>query len=160
MLEKATHHEHEDVKQSEINTWFEALTDSLRTDHFIYSSGVAPKEKKEFYDDMIFGDGNSAIRNMRSESTKYFISNILSDYITVLIEKGKKPLKLSVSLSDSKILVWAEINDNDETAEDNLLLAEARVNGKYYDNGFYLNSTIVEKSDNLPVPPHYQKLID
>ena len=65
-----------------------------------------------------------------------------------------------MALSDSKILVWAVVDDNDEKTEDALIIAEAKVNGKYYEKGFYLNSTIIEKSDNLSVPPHYQKIIE
>ena len=63
-----------------------------------------------------------------------------------------------MGLSNSKLLVWSEIEDNDEDMEDALLIAEAKVNGKYQKDGFYINSTIVEKSDNLSIPNHYQIL--
>ncbi len=89
----------------------------------------------------------------------YFISNIIRDYLQELKNHDSKPIKLAMGLSDSKILVWSVINDNDEQTEDTLLLAEAKVNGKYQSKGFYINSTILERSDSLETPPHYQSII-
>jgi hypothetical protein len=143
-----------------INFWFEGLIDHIRTDHFMYTTGAVTAEKKKFYDDVILGDGKNMFSEIRETSSKYFISSILNDYLKELESFGIRPLKLSMALSDSKILVWAEINDNDEATEDALLISEAKVNGKYYEKGFYLNSTIIEKSDNLSTPPHYQKIIE
>lgn len=101
-----------------------------------------------------------AMSDIRESSSKFFIQSILKDYLQELKAHRRKPLKLAMALSDSKILVWAVINDNDEQTEDALLISEAKVNGKYYERGFYLNSTIVEKSDCLKTPPHYQTIIE
>ena len=150
----------DDQKKDEINKWFEGLIDHVRADHFMYSSGAATKETKKFYDDVIFGNAESMFVGAREVSSKYFISHILADYLNELKSSGKKPLELAMALSDSKILVWAVVNDNDELTEDALLIAEAKVNGKFYDKGFYLTSTIVEKSDKLKTPLHYQKIIE
>lgn len=143
-----------------INSWFEGLIDHVRADHLMYSSGTVTPETKKFYDDVIFGDGENMFSKIRETSSKFFISCILKDYINELKSSQRNPLKLSMALSDSKILVWAEIDDNDEKTEDALLIAEAKVNGKYYEKGFYLNSTIIEKSDNLSTPSHYQSIIE
>ncbi|MEJ0105202.1 MAG: hypothetical protein WDO19_22755 [Bacteroidota bacterium] len=89
----------------------------------------------------------------------YYIANIINDYLKELKSYNSNPLKLAMGLSDSKILVWSVIKDNDDDTEDALLLAEAKVNGKYHQHGFYLNSTIIEESDKLPTPPHYQSII-
>lgn len=151
---------HDEQKHDAINNWFSDFIDNIKTDHFLLSQNVATEEKHSLYNDLIFGDGNYAILKMRETSSIHFIGNIIKDYLKELKETYKKmPLKLALGISDSKILVWSEINDNDEATEDALLLAEAKVNGKYYQHGFYLNSTIIEKSDNLEVPPHYQKII-
>ena len=56
------------------------------------------------------------------------------------------------------VLVWAEINDDDEQMEDKLILSEAKINAKYHLYGFDMESTIVETSDKLPVPNHYRSL--
>lgn len=150
----------ESSDEGAINTWFERVIDDIRADHFMYTTGAVTPEKKLFYDDVILGTGEKAFADIREASSKYFISSILRDYLQELLSRNRKPLKLAMALSDSKILVWAIIKDDDELTEDALLLSEAKVNGKYYDKGFYLNSTIVEKSDNLSTPPHYQTIIE
>jgi hypothetical protein len=143
-----------------INSWFEGLVDHIRADHFMYTTGAATEKTKKFYDDFISGNSENIFTGMRESSSKFFISCILRDYIKELESSNSKPLQLSMALSDSKILVWAVVDDNDEKTEDALIIAEAKVNGKYYEKGFYLNSTIIEKSDNLSTPPHYQKIIE
>ena len=144
---------------SKVDTWFGDIIDHIKVDHFLISNNAATRETKTFYDDLIHGDGSNLISNMRKDSTRFFITKIVNDYINELKSSGKFPVKLAMGLSDSKLLVWSEINDNDEETENALLIAEAKVNGRYYDNGFYINSTIIESSDNLPIPPHYQTII-
>ena len=63
-----------------------------------------------------------------------------------------------MDLSDASVLVWAEIADDDELMEDQLRLAQAKINAQYSQYGFYLSSTIVEESDCMPIPSHYQPL--
>lgn len=142
-----------------VDTWFGDIIDHIKVDHFLISNNAATKETKNFYDDLIHGDGSNLIINMRRDSTRFFITKIVNDYINELKSSGKFPVKLAMGLSDSKLLVWSEINDNDEETENALLIAEAKVNGKYYGDGFYINSTIIETSDNLPIPPHYQTIL-
>ncbi len=158
-VEKHIHNLPTDAKGDVIDKWFEKFIDDLKTDHLLVSGGVAPKEKKKFYDDLIFGDQAAVFSQVREGSTMYFISQIIRDYIKELNTQKKKPLKLALGLSDSKILVWSVINDNDDATEDALLIAEAKVNGKYHKHGFYLNSTILEKSDNVETPSHYQTIL-
>lgn len=147
------------ASESKIDSWFSTIIDHIKVDHLLMSTGTAPVEKKEFYNDLINGEMASLMGKTRDNSTQFFITQILRDYINELRTLNKLPLKLAMGLSDSKLLVWSEINDNDEATEDALLIAEAKVNGKYIKNGFFINSTIIEKSDNLPIPPHYQPLI-
>jgi hypothetical protein len=72
-----------------------------------------------------------------------------------------KLAKLGLSYADSKIFVWAETKeDDDEETEDILLRIEAKITFKYFPKGFNLISTIVEKSDKLSLPNHYQNLLD
>ncbi|MBX2939901.1 MAG: hypothetical protein KF880_07465 [Ferruginibacter sp.] len=147
------------LHESKLDSWFSGLIDQLKLDHFMLSSDIAPEDKKSFYHDIINGNYDGLMRNMRETSSMYFISEILKDYVNILKGRSVNPLKLAIGLSNSKILIWAETENDDEKTEDALLLAEAFVNSKYAINGFYINSTIIEKSDNLPIPPHYQTLI-
>ncbi len=142
-----------------LDEWFGNFIDSIKTDHFLITEDIAPVEKKRLYNDLIFGNQRSLVSKMRETSTMYFITEIITEYVKEIKNQHKHPLKLALALSDSKILVWSVINDNDEETEDALLIAEAKINGKYHQNGFYLNSTILEKSDNAEVPAHYQIII-
>jgi hypothetical protein len=85
---------------------------------------------------------------------------IVFDYWAELREKKDRFLKLGLAHADSKIFVWAEIEDDDESSEDLLLISEAKVNAKYFSKGFNIISTIVEKSDNIPLPKQYLNLLD
>jgi hypothetical protein len=120
---------------------------------------VASKEKEEMYKAFITGDERAILSNVRKSSTQLFIRRIVFEYLNELRNSENKPIKLALGLSDSKILVWSEINDNDDEMENLLLLAEAKINHKYLKDGFFINSTIIEKSDKLPIPPHYQPII-
>lgn len=142
-----------------IDSWFHEFISHIQADHFMISQGAATEDTKNFYNKVITGDGISLATQARNMSSMMFIQYIITDYLTELNKQERKPLSLALGLSDSKILVWAVVEDDDEATEDALLLAEARVNGKYYQHGFYLNSTIVEKSDKIPTPPHYSPII-
>jgi hypothetical protein len=143
----------------EIDNWFSNIVDQIKADHFMITQDAAPSEKKSLYFDVINGNYDVVLTNMRQTASLFHIVSILKDYLSEIKNTNLEPAKLLVSLSDSKILVWAEINDDDDKTEDALLTIEAKINGKYYSKGFYVNSTIVEESDNIVPPPHYQKII-
>lgn len=147
------------LNQDDLDNWFETFIDDLKTDHMLLSQGVAGEEKRNLYTALMQKDAIKLAENSRKFSTMIFVKSLVEDYIKELKNQDKLPLKLALGLSDSKILVWSEIEDNNEEMEDALIMAEARVNGKYYNHGFYVNSTIIEKSDNLDIPPHYQQIL-
>lgn len=147
-------------EQDKVDSWFSAFIDHLKTDHLLLTTNVASEEKKKFYDAAMSGDEWFMASSVRKSSSIFFIKKLIYDYLTELKSYGRTPLKLALGFSDSKILVWSEIKDDDEQTEDALLLAEAKINGKYRPHGFYVNSTIIEESDKVPVPPHYQTFIN
>lgn len=142
-----------------IDQWFSDFIDHLNVDHMLIKEKVATKEKTDYYNKLIFGGQEDLMSETRHLSTRFFLSKLIFEYVQELKTLNKMPEKLALGLSDSKVMVWAQISDDDESAEDALFLAEAKVNSNYHQKGFFINSTIVEKSDNLPVPPHYQPLI-
>lgn len=148
----------EKLGQSNIDSLFTQIIEHINVDHLLITTDTAPIETKEFYSALMANDADSILSKSREDSSMYFISKIVMEYIKELKSKGKIPLKLAMGLSNSKLLVWSEIEDNDDDMENALLIAEAKVNGKYQKDGFYINSTIVEKSDNLSIPNHYQIL--
>ena len=144
----------------EIENWFGEFIGIIKADQFMLETGCAPQEKEDFYTDLITNNTDKIFSKLRQDSSQFYIQKIVFDYLSELNTKDKKPLKLAFGISDSKILVWSEIEDNDESMEDILLICEAKVNGKYHQHGFYLNSTIIERSDKMPIPPHYKTIIE
>lgn len=140
-----------------IREWFESFISSITVDKLMMETQTAPQEKSDFYKAVIYNKPE-AHSHARNTSSMFFLENILIDYLKELSSFGTIPQKLAFDFSDAKILVWAQVADDDDATEDALILSEARANSKYSDNGFYISSTIVEESDNLSVPSHYSTL--
>ncbi len=143
---------------SQVCMWFNKLISSLVGDQIEIESGIANKEKKDFYGAAMNSDYYSLSSNVRLQSTQFFISSMLKDYIEEIKKRNAQPLSLSLKLSNSKILAWAITKDDDEETENKLYLAAAAINAKYYKEGFYISTTIVEESDNYNAPAQYQLL--
>jgi hypothetical protein len=71
-----------------------------------------------------------------------------------------KPVSLALQLSESKLLVWAVIKDDDELCENQLFLAEAAVNSRFYQYGFHISTTLVEESDSCKIPNHFIEVVN
>ncbi len=145
-------------KNTETEKWFENLIATIKGDYLQLTSGLASQEKQTLYNHLMKDDNRELATITRNQSAKILISELVTDFLKELKTRALKPEKLSLKLSVSEILVWAVIKDNDEKTEDGLLLSEAKINAKYYNLGFHLNTTIVEDSDNINVPSHYQSL--
>lgn len=143
-----------DDSNIEIRNWFESFISNITVDKLMMETETAPQETADFYKDIITNKP-SVHSYARISSTVYFIEHILKDYLKELSKFNKKPQKLAFDFSDAKILVWAQVENDDEQTEDALILSEAKANDKYFENGFYISSTIVEEADNLPIPYHY-----
>jgi hypothetical protein len=143
-----------------ISDWFNELISTLRVDELMLTTGTAPTEKTDLYNSLMTNDFEIISMQNRKFSTQFFISVLLRDYITALNAFSINPKRIAFDLSDSKVLVWAEIKDNDEVAEDAFIMAEAKANSKYFNKGFYISSTIVEESDEIEVPLHYHTYLD
>ena len=142
-----------------ISLWFNRFMSDIRVDKEMMEADVVSADTKQFYTDAITGNADGLHNYARVNSTKYFIFKIVEDYFKELQSFKATPKKLAFDFSEAKILVWAEISDEDEATEKALILSEAKANAKYSDNGFYVSSTIVEESDHFKVPPHYQEII-
>ena len=140
---------------NKMSEWFEGIIHSIKTDKLQLETNPAPEEKKDMYAKFIDGNFEEVMSSSRNFSSQFFIMNLMNDYLTELKDKNLKVKNLGFDLSNSSVLVWAEINDNDESTEDGLILTEALINAKYSEKGFYISSTIVEKGDNIPIPSQY-----
>ena len=149
------------AKQSSANAerdqWFEELIATLSADKFMLDTDTATPELKSLYGNLIEGNADKLASQGKELSQHHFISRILVDYLSVIRKNHLMPKKLAFDINDTEVLVWAEIDDNNEELEKQLILAEAQVNSRYHQYGYDMTSMIVEKSDLLPIPNHYSE---
>ena len=119
---------------------------------------ILEEDKKKVYDALISGDQDFMHNYARQTSSAFFITNMVEAYFKEIIQAKSKPNKIALELSNSKILVWVEIVEDDQLMEDTLILAEAKINAYFSKYGFHISSTIVEDSDSLDVPEHYKNV--
>lgn len=140
-----------------LDPWFDNLVATLRTHQLQLETGTASSALQQAYAPMLAGDLDLMFRQNKTSAQKYFVGKIIYDYTQLL--GNQRPRKLALSFNDSEVLVWAEINDDDEGMERFLILAEAQINARYHDYGFDMTTMLVEAADAARVPNHYQLLI-
>ena len=141
-----------------VEQWFDEMVANLRYDQVLLENEIIGENKKKIYDTLISGNQDGIHHLARQASSAFFISNIVANYFKELVKTESKPKKLALELSDSKILVWAEVIEDDEVMENGLILTEAKINAEFSQYGFHISSTIVEDSDGLEVPSHYKNV--
>ena len=147
--------EFENAKKRE--AWFDEIVAQIRTHQIMLETGTATPETAEFYKSMIDGTISEVVKITKDVTRKLVVPQMIYLYLKQL--QNNRPIKLAVDYNDSEVLLWAEINDDDEAMEDVLIMAEAKVNAEFHLMGFDMISTIVEKSDCLKMPNHYKNLI-
>jgi|ERR1035437_10127165 hypothetical protein len=145
--------------QKMLDVWFESLIDQLRADRTAISCGIAPKDKEEFYTKFVTTSVEKILNDNRKVLTMNYVERALKVYNEKLKEYNSKPLKVAFNFADSKVYVFAIIDNDDESTEDALFLSEAYVNAKFSEFGIYFTTTILEKEDNYTIPKHYKIFI-
>jgi hexokinase len=141
-----------------LDKWFDSFIESLQADKFLLKEDLASEGTKHLYGVLMDENIGEMMRLSRSTSKMYFIESMIKDYLTELKNKKVNFKKIALDLGTSKLLSWVELSDDDENSEDNLIMAEAKLNAKYKDDGFHVTTTIVEERDHIPVPSHYHIL--
>lgn len=141
-----------------MSKWFTGIVGRLEADHFMLKENVASEDTTQHYAPFINEDEDQIYTSSKMASSIYFIKKMLNDYINELQNRNVKLNQLALDLSRSKILVWAEVADDDENAINQLILAEAKTNSNCYNTGFDIATTVVEASDMIAVPPHYNPI--
>jgi hypothetical protein len=139
----------------QVSDWFEQLISQIKVDQLQLEVGVADTDKSEFYKNAIFGSHEDVFKKIRFEASQFLIERVVKSFLLELSTRKAIPKKLAFSLTPATIMVWAEIDDDNEQVEDEILLAEAKVNAYARQYDFSLDTMIVEKSDALPIPSHY-----
>lgn len=143
-------------KASLSDNWFEDMVALLRSHQLMLDTDTADPEIRKFYESLFSGNIELLLTQNREMAQQHFVKKMVVEYLTHI--KEIHPLRLAIDYNDSEVLIWAEVNDDDSETEKALLIAEAKVNAQYHQYGFYMESTIVEKSDRLSVPNHYHLL--
>ncbi len=134
--------------------WFNGIIAKLRQHQSQIKENVAPSEVKNFYTTFVIGTPDEIVHQGKRLSHSYFVAIIVEKYIGLI--KDFIPEQLAFAYTNSEILVWAELKDDDFDTERNLILAAAKVNSEYHKFGYTISSVFVEEGDNLPIPNHYQ----
>lgn len=148
----------EDSQTDNTKDWFNEMVQNLRLDETLLENDILEKQKGEMYNALINKNHDFTNRLVRNASSIYFINEMVKFYIKELSSRKPRLKKLALELSNSKVLVWAEIDEDDEEMEDILISVEAKINSKFSKDGFHVSSTIVETVDNLLVPSHYSNV--
>jgi hypothetical protein len=144
-----------EVSQEQIDSWFAEFIHGIKVDKLTIETATASKETANLYLNAITGNVREVVKTMRSVSNKYFIEQVTLAFINEMVKRNAKPKRLAFSLTPSTILVWAEIKDDDQNVQDQLILTEAKVNSEFKDAHFALDVMVVEESDKIKVPRHY-----
>lgn len=149
----------EAVSPSEIwfDTFIQNIVELVRVHQLQLETNTAHPELSQFYSSLSSDNIEDMLKWNRDHGKKYFVERIVLDFINQL-KDGKVPNKLALSYNDSEVLVWAEIDDNDDASWDHIIQSAAIVNAKYHNYGYDIKTMVVEMSDNLPVPYHYKTL--
>lgn len=141
-----------------LDQWFDTFIESLKLDNYLLKENLASNETRKLYNVLMDENIGEMMKMTRSTSKMYFMELMIKDYLNELAIREVKFSKIALDLGNSALLSWIELSDDDEKSEDNLIMAEAKLNAKYSDDGFHISTTIVENRDCIPVPAHYHEL--
>src|SRR5688500_5465677 len=110
-------------QKQERAVWFDELISTLRVHELQLETETADPKLKKLYESIFSNNLDEVFRMNKAASQKYFVQKIVLDYLTILDDK--MPIKLAFDFNDSEVLVWAEIEDNDQECESQLTRAEA-----------------------------------
>lgn len=137
-----------------LNLWFDEFVATLRTHQVQLETKTAPKNLKDFYESIFGGNVEELLYTSQKKSQEFFVKKMIIHYLEEL--NNDVPKKLAFDINDSEVLIWAEVEEDDEKLERKLIMAEATVNAKYHDFGYAMNSTIVAAEDGLSIPKQYK----
>ena len=144
-------------KHEKTDEWFEKIINLLQLHHLQLTTSTASEEVTALYELLMDGDNDIINYAAKLGAQKHFVRRIILSFLQTLTDISK--FKLAFDFNDSQVLVWAEIEDDNEELEKELILAGAEVDAKFYEYGWAISIMVVEKSDGFEIPPHYKKLL-
>jgi len=153
------HRVENDSHESWFSDFIQKLNEAVVADKSMLESGTAPKQTRDFYKSLIEGDNLATLSLVRKSTSQNLSREIIVSYLKQISHLIPFIQKIGLDMSDNKVHVWLEIGDADESTESQLIRAESFINGTLgYTIGILIDSTIVEASDQLIMPEHFQIL--
>ena len=143
--------------QTNLDSWFDDFVANLRTHKLQLETFTANDEMVKMYNTLFTGNADEIAHLGKVGAQRHFVTRIVFDFLAMI--KSHLPKKLAFDFNDSEVLAWAEIDNDNENMERELLKAQAQINAKFHPFGFDMEMTIVEQQDRLSIPNHYQVLI-
>lgn len=138
--------------------WFDSIVDAVT--HVLQQNKEVIEQTSESKDNLI-----ESILNQNLLTTPIAVDAVtmpivhlmLMNYAELLLQQKLEPVRLAMHYAYQKIYVWAEIKDRDQKTEYDLIGIEAEINAEYFQKTkIFLETVIVEQSDDLEVPPPYK----
>jgi hypothetical protein len=146
----------DNVKKDSVKEFIDQLLHVLSTDKMMHETNTMGNELTKFYNEFASGNIDTILKSNMQAAIEMFEKQLLLEYIQGILHSNIKPGSLAFHSAGNTILVWAEVNNEEE--ENELYRLEGRMNSKFGDKGIKLDTTVVEAEDQLPIPAHYRQI--
>jgi hypothetical protein len=147
-----------DQKNDTLSEWFDMIAFEIHLDKTTHEQGIMDEKLKTLYTDLANGDVETMLAHSQDVANNYYRKKITLDFLNDINFDNCNLTKLAINYNQNSILVWSEIKDDDDKAEDCLIMLQAKINAKYGERGYRLSNTIVEEGENIPLPTHYRQI--
>ncbi len=155
--EKIENRSVEDVRAKE---FFSDLVTRLNVAEFLYNTKGMGQKEYDMWTSAINKNWGPMMESGRVSSNLYCIQKAFGEFMIALKnETNVKMRKLAVETTGSKLLIWAEVDDDDRESTRSILYADSVANLNVEKLGYSVSATVVEKSDCIPVPSHYVQIL-
>ncbi|HCN37608.1 MAG TPA: hypothetical protein DIS94_07860 [Bacteroidetes bacterium] len=144
------------------NEFFDKLIHSLKVDRDCLDKKILNTNTTKTYQNLIAENETDFIEILEKHTLKKEkseLAKIILNFLDLLSKKEVQLFKLGFDLSDSNILIWAILPNDNELNESNFISAVAKANAEN-ESKFYLDAVWVEEEDNLEMPNNFKSIID
>lgn len=145
--------------EAQRENWFSDMFHALQTDKLLLETNTASEEKRALYAAMMGDDIITASILAKESFNRVLTKKALFGFVVHLANSGCKPAKLAFNIADSSLLVWAVVADDDFATEKAIYLAQSAVNTDLIKADYRISATVVDESDDLPIPAHYKEAV-
>lgn len=144
--------------EDHIQEWFNKVAFELKIQRIKHDTNTLDDKVKQLYAELAVGEMKTYAEMSQKFSNDYYRKQLTLDFLQQLGETPGNLKRLAINYSLTSVLIWAEIEEGDEEAEDNLILLKASLNAKFNKLGYKISCTIVEDTDRLPIPSKYREI--